>query len=153
MNHPSFVTFCRMKPSMDTTTMSNSCVLMSHLQICQITFLKDPLTSFSQIGYLCISQTLRSVLFAKVSSSCFQYRPALLNLRFCFSLPLMLQVQKLAERMLRWLKDAGYIFFRESCFHQSGDSKRKYNPTHYREPRFYTKVCSLKCSYNLTSLP
>ncbi|KAG5014800.1 hypothetical protein JHK85_020936 [Glycine max] len=67
-------------------------------------------------------------------------KPALLNLRFCFSLPLMLQVQKLAERMLRWLKDAGYIFFRESCFHQSGDSKRKYNPTHYREPRFYTKV-------------
>ncbi|KAG4398470.1 hypothetical protein AAZX31_08G047700 [Glycine max] len=51
-----------------------------------------------------------------------------------------IEVQKLAERMLRWLKDAGYIFFRESCFHQSGDSKRKYNPTHYREPRFYTKV-------------
>ncbi|KAL5189236.1 Phosphoethanolamine N-methyltransferase [Glycine soja] len=49
-------------------------------------------------------------------------------------------VEKLAERMVRWLKDGGYIFFRESCFHQSGDSKRKYNPTHYREPRFYTKV-------------
>ncbi|KAE8710693.1 Phosphoethanolamine N-methyltransferase 3 [Hibiscus syriacus] len=28
----------------------------------------------------------------------------------------------------------------ESCFHQSGDCKRKNNPTHYREPRFYTKV-------------
>lgn len=59
----------------------------------------------------------------------------------------MLQVENLAERMIRWLKDGGYIFFRESCFHQSGDSKRKYNPTHYREPRFYTKVCSLMCSY------
>lgn len=52
----------------------------------------------------------------------------------------MLQVEKLAERMVKWLKVGGYIFFRESCFHQSGDHKRKNNPTHYREPRFYTKV-------------
>ncbi|GAU12796.1 hypothetical protein TSUD_72820 [Trifolium subterraneum] len=51
------------------------------------------------------------------------------------------EVENLAERMMKWLKDDGYIFFRESCFHQSGDSKRNYNPTHYREPRFYTKIC------------
>ncbi|XP_060968935.1 phosphoethanolamine N-methyltransferase 2 isoform X2 [Cannabis sativa] len=50
------------------------------------------------------------------------------------------KVEKLAERMVKWLKVGGFIFFRESCFHRSGDSKRKYNPTHYREPRFYTKV-------------
>ncbi|KAF3326649.1 phosphoethanolamine N-methyltransferase 1-like protein [Carex littledalei] len=50
------------------------------------------------------------------------------------------EVEKLAERMVKWLKPGGYLFFRESCFHQSGDSKRKLNPTHYREPRFYTKV-------------
>lgn len=50
------------------------------------------------------------------------------------------EVQKLAEKMIKWLKVGGCIFFRESCFHQSGDSKRKVNPTHYREPRFYTKV-------------
>ncbi|XP_015582654.2 phosphomethylethanolamine N-methyltransferase isoform X1 [Ricinus communis] len=50
------------------------------------------------------------------------------------------EVVNLAERMVKWLKVGGYIFFRESCFHQSGDSKRKHNPTHYREPRFYTKV-------------
>lgn len=49
----------------------------------------------------------------------------------------------MAERMIGWIKPGGYIFFRESCFHQSGDSKRKSNPTHYREPRFYTKVQSL----------
>lgn len=55
----------------------------------------------------------------------------------------MLQVENLVERMMGWLKVGGYIFFRESCFHQSGDSKRKSNPTHYREPRFYTKVCLL----------
>ncbi|KAH7549404.1 hypothetical protein JRO89_XS13G0026100 [Xanthoceras sorbifolium] len=53
---------------------------------------------------------------------------------------LVLKVENLVERMVRWLKVGGYIFFRESCFHQSGDSKRKHNPTHYREPRFYTKV-------------
>ncbi|KAK6921298.1 hypothetical protein RJ641_014976, partial [Dillenia turbinata] len=50
------------------------------------------------------------------------------------------EVQNLVERMVKWLNVGGFIFFRESCFHQSGDSKRKYNPTHYREPRFYTKV-------------
>ncbi|KAK9278167.1 hypothetical protein L1049_027727 [Liquidambar formosana] len=50
------------------------------------------------------------------------------------------EVETLAERMMKWLKVGGFIFFRESCFHQSGDSKRRNNPTHYREPRFYTKV-------------
>ncbi|KAK1406541.1 hypothetical protein QVD17_41950 [Tagetes erecta] len=50
------------------------------------------------------------------------------------------EVEYVAERLLKWVKVGGYIFFRESCFHQSGDYKRKHNPTHYREPRFYTKV-------------
>lgn len=59
------------------------------------------------------------------------------------------QVENLAARMIKWLKVGGYVFFRESCFHQSGDSKRKYNPTHYREPRFYTKVGSERNYYSL----
>ncbi|CAA7057322.1 unnamed protein product [Microthlaspi erraticum] len=50
------------------------------------------------------------------------------------------EVELLVERMVGWIKVGGYIFFRESCFHQSGDSKRKSNPTHYHEPCFYTKV-------------
>ncbi|CAN4118115.1 unnamed protein product [Withania somnifera] len=50
------------------------------------------------------------------------------------------EVHSLVARMVKWLKVGGYIFFRESCFHQSGDHKRKNNPTHYREPRFYTKI-------------
>ncbi|XP_047330878.1 phosphomethylethanolamine N-methyltransferase-like [Impatiens glandulifera] len=50
------------------------------------------------------------------------------------------EVENLVERMVKWLKVGGFIFFRESCFHQSGDHKRKNNPTHYREPRYYTKV-------------
>lgn len=66
------------------------------------------------------------------------------------------EVEELVERMVKWLKVGGFIFFRESCFHQSGDSKRKVNPTHYREPRFYTKVfkeCQTHdCSGNLYEL-
>ncbi|KAG2314377.1 hypothetical protein Bca52824_017499 [Brassica carinata] len=62
-----------------------------------------------------------------------------------------MQVELLAERMLGWVKPGGYIFFRES-----GDSKRKSNPTHYREPRFYTKLnfenawCNAGKSFELT---
>ncbi|GJN15117.1 hypothetical protein PR202_gb02008 [Eleusine coracana subsp. coracana] len=58
------------------------------------------------------------------------------------------EVEKLVGKMVKWLKVGGHIFFRESCFHQSGDSKRKVNPTHYREPRFYTKVFKECNSYD-----
>ncbi|KAK8457311.1 hypothetical protein SEVIR_3G162900v4 [Setaria viridis] len=58
------------------------------------------------------------------------------------------EVEKLVGKMVKWLKVGGHIFFRESCFHQSGDSKRKVNPTHYREPRFYTKVFKEGHSYD-----
>ncbi|XP_053541546.1 phosphoethanolamine methyltransferase isoform X2 [Ictalurus punctatus] len=46
----------------------------------------------------------------------------------------------LAEKMLAWLRPNGYLFFRESCFHQSGDSKRDFNPTHYRSPAHYNHL-------------
>ena len=50
------------------------------------------------------------------------------------------EVQKLATNMLSWLKDGGIIFFRESCFRQSGDRSRASNPTHYRNPREYFRI-------------
>lgn len=50
------------------------------------------------------------------------------------------EVTDLAHRMVTWLKRGGFVFFRESCFHQSGDHKRKNNPTHYRQPSFYLKA-------------
>lgn len=59
------------------------------------------------------------------------------------------EVVNLVERMVKWLKVGGHIYFRESCFHQSGDHKRKNNPTHYREPRYYTKVFK-ECHLNPT---
>ncbi|KAL2077281.1 hypothetical protein ACEWY4_026785 [Coilia grayii] len=46
----------------------------------------------------------------------------------------------LAEKMLAWLRPGGHLFFRESCFHQSGDCKREFNPTHYRTPSHYNHL-------------
>ena len=50
------------------------------------------------------------------------------------------EVTNLASRMLNWLTEGGIVFFRESCFRQSGDKTRTYNPTHYRNPRDYFKI-------------
>lgn len=46
----------------------------------------------------------------------------------------------LAQKMLGWLRPGGHLFFRESCFHQSGDCKRDFNPTHYRTPAHYNHL-------------
>ncbi|XP_063951468.1 uncharacterized protein LOC129268806 isoform X1 [Lytechinus pictus] len=46
----------------------------------------------------------------------------------------------LASRLLGWLKDGGHLFFRESCFHQSGDKSRNFNPTQYRNPGDYNSI-------------
>ncbi|XP_073710538.1 uncharacterized protein [Misgurnus anguillicaudatus] len=50
------------------------------------------------------------------------------------------ELKSLAEKMLGWLRPGGYLFFRESCFHQSGDSKRDFNPTQYRTPAHYNHL-------------
>ncbi|KAL6764977.1 S-adenosyl-L-methionine-dependent methyltransferase [Haematococcus lacustris] len=50
------------------------------------------------------------------------------------------EVERLAARMLQWVSPGGVIFFRESCFKQSGDKPRTDNPTHYRNPREYFRV-------------
>ncbi|KAK8569429.1 hypothetical protein V6N13_046484 [Hibiscus sabdariffa] len=50
------------------------------------------------------------------------------------------EVTELAQRMVKWLKVGGHIFFRETCFHPSGDSMQKHDPAHYREPTFYSEV-------------
>lgn len=51
------------------------------------------------------------------------------------------EIQTLAQKMLSWLKVGGYLFFRESCYHQSGNKKRGENPTEYRTPMQYVKLC------------
>ncbi|KAK2150774.1 hypothetical protein LSH36_390g02124 [Paralvinella palmiformis] len=48
------------------------------------------------------------------------------------------EVQTFFINCLRWLKEDGYLFFRESCYHQSGNVKRTVNPTRYRSPLEYT---------------
>jgi len=52
------------------------------------------------------------------------------------------EVRSLAARTLEWVKPGGHAFFRESCFRQSGDVSRAFNPSHYRHPSFYTLVFS-----------
>ncbi|TMW60908.1 hypothetical protein Poli38472_000950 [Pythium oligandrum] len=47
------------------------------------------------------------------------------------------EVKRFAQKAVKWLRPGGKIFFRESCFRQSGDVKRGANPTHYRHPSFY----------------
>ncbi|KTF89465.1 hypothetical protein cypCar_00013283 [Cyprinus carpio] len=50
------------------------------------------------------------------------------------------ELKLLAEKFLMWLRPGGHLFFRESCFHQSGDCKRDFNPTHYRSPAYYNHL-------------
>ena len=52
------------------------------------------------------------------------------------------EVSQLASDALRWLAPGGSLFFRESCFRQSGNAKRTFNPTHYRTPEAYSALFS-----------
>ncbi|KAJ8302833.1 hypothetical protein KUTeg_019229 [Tegillarca granosa] len=57
------------------------------------------------------------------------------------------EVQNLMKKMLLWLREDGYVFIRESCFHQSGDKARSVNPTNYRSPDVYDAM------FNACSIP
>ncbi|MBN3303581.1 PEAM3 methyltransferase, partial [Amia calva] len=50
------------------------------------------------------------------------------------------ELLSLTERMLSWLRPGGYLFFRESCFHKSGDIKVASNHTNYRTPAVYNDL-------------
>ncbi|XP_012686806.2 phosphoethanolamine methyltransferase isoform X2 [Clupea harengus] len=50
------------------------------------------------------------------------------------------ELSTMVEKMLAWLKPGGHLFFRESCFHQSGDCKRDFDPTRYRTPALYNHL-------------
>merc|ERR1712004_118461 len=57
--------------------------------------------------------------------------------------------RSLLKKSLKWLKDDGYLFFRESCFHQSGnETDRAFNPTHYRVPADYMNMVESVYSEN-----
>jgi len=48
------------------------------------------------------------------------------------------EVRTLLANMLSWLRPGGMLFFRESCFHPSGNKKNSdSNPTYYRVPAAY----------------
>jgi len=51
------------------------------------------------------------------------------------------EVVELAKNMLKWTKPNGHVFFRESCFHQSGNKARTAgNPSVYRSPQHYQHI-------------
>ncbi|XP_061462316.1 uncharacterized protein LOC133374958 isoform X1 [Rhineura floridana] len=50
------------------------------------------------------------------------------------------ELSNTVQRMLQWLHPGGQLFFRESCFCQSGDSPRTFNPTLYRTPAEYNRL-------------
>jgi len=52
------------------------------------------------------------------------------------------EVQRFATNAMLWLKPGGSLFFRESCFRQSGNAARNINPTQYRRPGAYTDIFS-----------
>ncbi|XP_078458513.1 uncharacterized protein LOC144937136 isoform X1 [Lampetra fluviatilis] len=49
----------------------------------------------------------------------------------------------LTRKMLTWLRPGCHLFFRESCFTQSGDGHRNFNPTKYRKPAAYNHLLQL----------
>ncbi|XP_031608597.1 phosphoethanolamine methyltransferase isoform X2 [Oreochromis aureus] len=50
------------------------------------------------------------------------------------------ELNSVMQKMLTWLKPGGFLFFRESCNHRSGDSKRDFNPTCYRTEAQYSHI-------------
>ncbi|XP_078392432.1 LOW QUALITY PROTEIN: phosphoethanolamine methyltransferase, partial [Cetorhinus maximus] len=50
------------------------------------------------------------------------------------------ELMTVARRLLSWLRPGGYLFFRESCFYQSGNLRRNFNPTVYRLPADYNHI-------------
>jgi phosphoethanolamine N-methyltransferase len=57
------------------------------------------------------------------------------------------ELQALMEKCLRSMKTDGFLFFRESCFHASGNIKKvdkNENPTQYRSPTQYIDIVLTK---------
>ncbi|XP_062821194.1 uncharacterized protein LOC134294345 [Anolis carolinensis] len=50
------------------------------------------------------------------------------------------ELSEAAQKLLCWLRPGGHLFFRESCFFQSGDAPRAFNPTRYRTPAQYNHL-------------
>ncbi|XP_054890676.1 phosphoethanolamine methyltransferase isoform X1 [Poeciliopsis prolifica] len=52
------------------------------------------------------------------------------------------ELKSFMKKMLNWLQPGGFLFFRESCNHRSGDCKRDFNPTCYRSEAQYTHLAT-----------
>ncbi|XP_068181844.1 phosphoethanolamine methyltransferase [Antennarius striatus] len=52
------------------------------------------------------------------------------------------ELNSFIKKMLVWLRPGGFVFFRESCNHRSGDCKVDFNPTYYRTDAQYSYLVS-----------
>ncbi|XP_011608844.2 phosphoethanolamine N-methyltransferase 3-like isoform X1 [Takifugu rubripes] len=52
------------------------------------------------------------------------------------------ELKTFIKKSLHWLRPGGFLFFRESCNHRSGDTKREFNPTYYRTDAQYSHLVS-----------
>ncbi|CAF0735147.1 unnamed protein product [Didymodactylos carnosus] len=84
-----------------------------------------------------------NVEFVQMDATQLEFEPNSFDLVFSNWLLMYLnddEVESLLQKSLKWLTHGGALFFRESCFHSSGDIKPEENPTHYRSPRHYIDV-------------
>ncbi|XP_056898948.1 uncharacterized protein LOC130531151 isoform X2 [Takifugu flavidus] len=52
------------------------------------------------------------------------------------------ELKTFMKKSLHWLRPGGFLFFRESCNHRSGDAKLECNPTFYRTDEDYNHLVS-----------
>ena len=88
--------------------------------------------------------TMENITFQCADASKLEFRDRSIDLVFSNWLMMYLndhEVRSLAKNTHQWLKPGGYVFFRESCEGgPSGDHKRSFNPTFYRDLIFYTQL-------------
>jgi len=90
------------------------------------------------------NSSLGNVSFECCDVTAYDLQPNSVDVVFCNWLLMYLddeECRALLTKALTWLKKDGHLFFRESCFHESGnEQKREFNPTHYRAPADYMNM-------------
>lgn len=90
-----------------------------------------------------INGHLKNITFLQADVTYLDYPTESFDLVFSNWLLMYLEeneVKSLFSRVFDWLKPGGFFYFRESCFHQSGNRSRDSNPSQYRKPSTYNNI-------------